>query len=307
MALPNFLIIGAAKSGTSSLYSYLGQHPQIYTSPIKGPCFFAFDEGEKVRVYGPRDQQVFDRHIITDLDKYQALFAGTKDERALGEASVLYLYSPTAPRRIKQYIPEVKLIAILRNPVDRAFSSYMHLRRDGREFLDDFADGLQAEESRVAAQWQHLWHYTRVGFYYAQLSRYYELFRPDQIAVYTYDEFRADSLKVLKQIFLFLRVDDSFIPDNSIWRNVSGIPKLRWVHSVVNRRNPLKTIMKPLLPRALRGSLRAGVIQWNTAVGKTKCPEELRAYLRDLYREDILKLQSLIQRDLSHWLHPYPL
>lgn len=306
MTLPNFLIIGAAKSGTSSLFSYLGQHPEIYTSPIKGPCFFAFEEGQKVKVSGPGDQEVFDRHIITDLGTYRALFDGVRDEKAFGEASVLYLYSPTAPSRIKRYIPDVKLIAILRNPVDRAFSSFLHLRRDGREPRDDFADGLKAEDGRVAAQWQHLWHYTRVGFYYTQLSRYFDVFRSDQMAIYTYDEFRTNTPKVLREIFSFLGVNDAFVPNTSTWHNVSGIPKLRSMHTFLTRPNRIKRIVKPLFPSSLRKTLRSQAIKWNTVTGKSKLSEDTRRYLIDLYREDILKLQSLIQRDLSPWLGSRP-
>jgi hypothetical protein len=302
MTLPNFLIIGAAKSGTSSLFSYLGQHPQIYTSPIKGPCFFAFEEGEKVKVFGPGDQATFDRHIVTERRVYEDLFDGIKDEKAFGEASVLYLYSPTAAARIKRAIPNAKLIALLRNPVDRAFSSYSHLRRDGRETLDDFGKGLLAEESRVNAHWQHLWHYTRLGFYHEQLTRYYEVFDPSQIAVYTLEEFRDQPLRVLRELFSFLGVDDRFVPDVSTRHNVSGTPKSMSLHRFLTRPNSLKTIVKPWLPSLWRKKLRGEALKWNTVVGNSRLADETRSYLIDLYRDDVLKLQSLIHRDLSHWL-----
>ena len=130
MVLPNFLIIGAAKSGTTSLYSYLNQHPQVYFSPFKEPRFFAL-EGKEVNYQGP--SQVVNQKAINTIDEYEKLFAGVTDEVAIGEASTLYLYSPEAPAKIKQYIPQVKLIAILRNPIDRAYSGYCHLVRDGYE------------------------------------------------------------------------------------------------------------------------------------------------------------------------------
>lgn len=302
MTLPNFLVIGAAKAGTSSLYSYLGQHPEIYTSPVKGPCFFAFEEGQKVSVFGPGDQEMFDRNVVTDLVAYQALFNGVRDKKAFGEASVLYLYEPTAAARIKRYIPEVKLIAILRNPLDRAFSSFLHLRRDGREPLDDFAEALKAEEDRVKARWQHLWHYTRLGFYYTQLSRYFDLFHPHQIAVYTADEFKANPLKVLQDIFRFLDVDSAFAPDVTTWLNVSGMPKSRALHTFFIKPTMIKTIAKRFFPASSRKKLRAKAMDWNTVVGKSELSRETRRYLMDLYRDDILKLQSLIHRDLSNWL-----
>lgn len=302
MVLPNFLLIGAAKSGTSALYNYLGQHPEIYLSPIKGPCFFAFEDGEKVRFSGPGDQSYYDRNVITDLNGYLSLFDSVKNEVAIGEGSVLYLDTPAAPRRIKRYIPDVKLIAVLRNPVDRAFSSFLHLRRNGREPLADFAEALRAEETRIKSNWQHLWHYKRLGFYYVHLKRYYDLFHPSQIAVYTYDAFRDHPIEVLQAIFRFLDVGSTFVPDTAIRYNVSGTPKLRALHTFLNKRSIAKTILKSLLPGRLRQRVSHAARQWNLNPAKAELTEETKRHLVALYRDDILKLQSLIQRDLSSWL-----
>ena len=167
MTLPNFLLIGAAKSGTSSLYHYFRQHPQIYMSPNKEPSFFAY-EGKAIQLTGPGDQDFHAKRIVTDLIDYQALFGDRTNQPAIGEASILYLYAPDAPARIHHYLPDVKLMAVLRNPVDRAFSSYAHLRRDGRESIADFRLALQEEEARIKANWEHQWHYAQLGFYYTQ-------------------------------------------------------------------------------------------------------------------------------------------
>ncbi len=302
MTWPSFLIIGAAKAGTSSVYAYLGQHPEIYTSPIKGPCFFAFDEGARVRVAGPGDQATFDRHVVTDAAAYRRLFDGVRDEKAAGEASVLYLYSPTAAARIRRAIPAVKLIAILRDPAERAFSSFLHLRRDGREPLADFADALAAEDDRVRAQWQHLWHYTRLGFYHEQLRRYVALFPREQVAVFTDDELRANPRAVLRRIFAFLGVDDTFVPDVSRRHNVSGQPRSRLVHRFLGEPGALKSLVKPLVPAAMRTRLRARANRWNVDGRRPRLPDDLRRALVALYRDDIVKLQALIDRDLSGWL-----
>ena len=124
MIMPNFLLIGAAKAGTSSLYGYLKQHPQIYMSPIKEPRFFAL-EGETLNFNGPT--RGINQTSINTLEAYSQLFQKVTTEKAIGEASTIYLSSPKAPERIKHYLPDVKLIAILRDPSERAFSSYMHL------------------------------------------------------------------------------------------------------------------------------------------------------------------------------------
>jgi hypothetical protein len=304
MKLPNFLIIGAAKSGTSSLYYYLEQHPRVYCSPQKEPSFFAL-EGQNAEFAGPGDE-LFSRRAVRDLSTYQALFEGVTNETAYGEASVLYLYSPSAPARVKYYIPQAKLIAILRNPVDRALSSFAHLRREGREPLASFEKALQAEDDRVEANWQHQWHYTRLGFYYSQLKRYLELFPPDQISVYTYHEFSENPVQVLQDTFRFLSVDSSFVPDTSIKHNVSGVPRSRVLHSLIVKPSVVKTVLwRPFLPLSLRRFLRQVVWQWNIVAAKPELSRETRKYLVQIYKDDILKLQDLIKVDLSNWLKMY--
>jgi Sulfotransferase family len=170
--MPNFLIIGAAKSGTTSLYHYLNQHPQIYMSPEKEPEFFAL-EGRKLDFDGPDGKEVINRRIQrnrpTNIEEYRALFEGVSGETAIGEASPWYLYSVQAPSRISYYIPGVKLIAVLRNPVERAYSLFLYLRLRGQEPLSDFSQALQAEEVRKRDNWEWWWYYKDVGFYHAQL------------------------------------------------------------------------------------------------------------------------------------------
>jgi hypothetical protein len=300
MPLPNFLIIGAAKSGTTSLYHYLGQHPQIYTN-VKEPSFFAF-AGQKVRFNGPGDEYGFVRRMVTDFDAYQALFAGVTNEKAYGEASVVYLYHPATAACIHQTIPQVKLIAILRHPVERAFSSYLHLRRDGREPLTNFMDALRAEESRIQANWEHQWHYANLGFYARQLRRYYDLFPARQIAIYLYDDFKAWPETLLPQIFRFLGVDEGVTLDTSLKYNASGKTKWPGLHSFLIRPNRAKDVVRPLLPRFLRRRLGMQIKQWNIETVKPQMPAEAHDYLSRLYEPEILELQSLIGRDLSHWL-----
>jgi len=298
MTMPNFLIIGAAKSGTTSLYHYLKQHPQIYMSPIKEPRFFAFD-GIKVDFCGPRDENL-NRGTITEIEAYRALFQAVSNELAIGEASPIYIYNSRAPGRIKHYIPNVKLIAILRNPAERAYSSFTGLIRDGREPLTDFAEALRQEETRASNNWSFFWHYKKRGFYYIQLKRYFDLFNREQIKIYLYEDFRDNSLGILKDIFRFLDVDDTFVPDVSLKHNVSGIPRNRAIHIFLAKPNSIKSILERIIPERLRWRMRLGLIHRNLI--KTPLRSDVRKHLVQDYREDILKLQDLIQRDLSRWL-----
>ena len=134
MAMPNFLIIGAAKSGTTALYHSLKQHPQIYMSPVKEPRFFAF-EGETPRFCGPGDDR-FVRKFVTNFEDYLRLFEAVTDQIAIGEASTVYLtMSETSSRRIRHHLPHAKLIAVLRHPADRAYSQYQVRFSSGLEKL----------------------------------------------------------------------------------------------------------------------------------------------------------------------------
>lgn len=298
MKIPNFLIIGAAKAGTTSLYDYLNQHPQIYMSPIKEPRFFAL-EGEKLDFRGPA--QAINRTSIITWEQYCQLFQEVTTETAIGEASTIYLSNPKAPHRIKHYLPEVKLIAILRDPAERAFSSYVHLVRDGYENLS-FTEALEAEPTRIKENWQPLWYYKERGFYYEQLQKYFAIFKPEQIKIYLYEDLADDSTAVIQDLSGFLGVDDSFTPDLTR-KNVSGIPKNRFLQNLFTKKNPIKSLVKPLLPKSLRQSVLENVTKSNLGAKPTLSPQ-MRQKLISIYREDILKLQELIQKDLSQWLTP---
>lgn len=305
-AMPNFLVIGAQKAGTTALYNHLKQHPQVYMSQIKEPHFFAY-EGEKLNFQGPRDLEVMKHMVVSDLGDYEALFAGVSGEKAAGEASAMYLYSKKAPKRIRHYVPQVKLVAVLRDPTERAYSSFLHMIRDGREPLSDFGEALDVEQERIRENWGPIWHYRRMGFYHEQLSRYYETFEPGQIKVYLYEDLNDDPSGVLRDLYSFLGVDDSFVPDVSARYNASGVPRnerLHALHHFLLRPNPVKAALKPFLPRKLRQGLRANLVNTlrNRNLVKPPLPEEARRRLVEEYREDITKLQGLIGRDLSGWL-----
>jgi len=291
MAMPNFLIIGAMKSGTTALYYYLEQHPQIYMSPVKEPDFFCF-EGEKN----------LDGNPVTDIDTYRALFKSVSGERAIGEASHCYLHEPRAVERIKHYVPEARLIAILRNPVDRAYSHFLHMVRNGTEPLTDFGQALR-EESGVRRK-RNPQNYIGRGLYYLQLKRYFDRFEHDQIRVYLYEDLSDKPIDTLQDAFRFLEVNDSFVPDVSLKRNVSGYPKYKILDEVLRRPNFIKQGLKFFLPARLRWRLSTTFDKLKTRnlVSPPPLQPEVRRQLIKIYREDVLKLQELICRDLTGWL-----
>jgi hypothetical protein len=305
MTLPNFLVIGAMKSGTTSLYHYLKQHPQIYMSSIKEPNFFAL-EGSDLDFNGAEGKEKIQRWVkresVTSIDEYRTLFReAATSETAIGEASPMYLYSTQAPYRIKQYVPEAKLLTILRNPVERAYSAFLYMTRDGREPLDEFAEALDAEEARIRDNWEWIWHYRSTGFYSTQLERYFNTFDRDQIRIYLYEDLRSNLHGVLRDIFRFLEVDETFVSDTSLKHNVSGTPSRGLLPRLVFRRNPIKTALKPLLPLGLRRRLLVSLRSRYLNEAPPLAPRT-RSELLEVYRDDILRLEGLIERDLSGWL-----
>lgn len=297
MTLPNFLIIGAAKAGTTALYHYLRQHPQVYMSPEKETNFFAF-EGQKVSFCGPGDAKMCESSITT-LGAYKEQFENVSNEVAIGEASPWYLYSTRAAENIYRHIPSVKLIAVLRNPVDRAFSSYLHPVRDGRESLT-FEEGLSVEEKRIAQGWEYIWHYRRAGFYSAQVQRFLKLFRREQVRFCLYDDLLADPDRFLRDIYEFLGVDGSFVVDTSLRPNATGVPKNRLLGRLLNQPNVLRSSAKLFLPKRLRYNLSQRINR--RLLEKPSLSEETRQDLLRGYRHDVTALQDLIGRDLSAWI-----
>src|SRR5919112_1377091 len=270
MTMPNFLIIGAMKSGTTALYYYLEQHPEIYMSPVKEPNFFSSQEQENAA------------DTVTHIGSYQHLFRGASGKKAIGEASHTYLYEPGAAAEIRSYIPGAKLIATLRNPIDRAYSHFLHMVRSGTEPLDDFAQALREEKVGV--------HKERTFQDYIGRGLYYEL---------------SDApIRTVQDAFRFLEVDDSFVPDVSLRRNVSGQPKYKTLDGLLRRQSRIKHAAKIYLPARMRWRLSKTFDDLKTRNLAEPPPvqSKVRRHLIGVYREDILKVQELIHRDLSGWL-----
>ena len=298
--MPNFLLIGAQKAGTTALNYYLKEHPQIYMSPIKEPGFFDF-EGQKPDFVGPGDGELYD-HVPTDIESYCQLFQGVSDEIAIGEATTWYLYSSRAPERIKHYIPNAKLIVILRNPVDRAYSAFLHTIRDKREPITDFAQALKEEETRINHNWEYIWYYKQMGFYYGQLKRYFDLFDRSQIKVYLYEDLKDNPITLMQDICQFLNIDQTLISGSPPRRNVSGIPKNKLLDYCLGKQNLklLKTPFKLFLSSKMRENIIINLKNKNFT--KPQISPAVKIQLTKAYREDILKLQELIKRNLSSWL-----
>lgn len=294
--LPNFLIAGASKSGTSSVYHYLKQHPDIFLSEIqKEGRYFSQMRGN---FNGPGDRHI-DDSIPRNLNGYQKLFEGYNNEKAVGDISpeYLYFYEESIPLIKKTLGEEVKIILILRSPIERAFSGYTHFKRDKRETLS-FEEALQKEEERKQNNWIWAWQYKNSGLYFEQVKAYLDSFKNVQIILF--DDLKKDANKTLAEICRFIGVSDDFEFDTSYKYNVSGDPKSAVLYKLETSRG-LINFIKKFIPKKLVAKLKKNLTGEKQMV-KAEMSQESRQQLVDFFRSDILKLQDLLKRDLSNWL-----
>ncbi|MGD8358834.1 MAG: sulfotransferase [Lysobacterales bacterium] len=297
MPLPNFLHVGAAKTGTTSQYFYLRQHPEIYMSHKKGPEYFAslFPQGFGT---GPGDGK---KPVVTDRAEYESLFDAAGSARIIGEASVSYLYHHEhAIPLIRRYLGDPKILITLRNPAELAFAYYQHLKRQGREWLT-FEEGLQAEGERIARGWHYHWHYQAVGHFADQVGAYLDSF--SQVKVSLMEDLAMDAAGYMRALFRFLEVDDTFEPDLSTQFNRGGIPRSRILYRLIggSRTRPRgvqlvgRLVGEERLMR-LRERTRDRILRRDSIAPET------RVRLLNAYRPDISRLEEMLGRDLSCWM-----
>lgn len=216
---PDFIVIGAGKSGTTSLYHHLDAHPQICMSRIKEPNYYSFGQDH------PSWHNLRDMPWVCDAvrhpDEYRALFCLQKPAQICGEASGTYLFHPMAARNIRENAPAVRLIAILRDPVERAYSGFrMHQRRgdEKRSFKDAILAELGGESGYFTGS------YIAKGMYYSQLSRYFSLFPRENIKVFKFQELTESPAKMLHECYAFLGVDPDWKPVDLKAHNQAPVP-----------------------------------------------------------------------------------
>jgi hypothetical protein len=285
--LPNFFIVGAPKAGTTSLYAYLGQHPQIFMSAVKEPSYFAPEQCRE--------------NFIFSTETYQELFSGASVEIAIGEATATYLFSEAAARNIAAALPHARIIINLRNPVDRAFSQYLHMLTAGAT-RKSFREQIEASLSGGHAEFGLLWPFLELGRYCGQIKRYLREFPRSQIHISYYEELERAPLRLMAELFAFLGVDAAFVPDLSQRHNEPRIPKLPGAAYFLRNWSAWPHLRK-LAPRPLGPRLRSLVMR---SRGSLNMAPADRAFLTDYYRDDVKQLAVLLDCDLSRWLDTHP-
>lgn len=309
--LPNFFVVGAAKSGTTSLYEYMKMHPQIYMAPIKETHHFSTDiDNSKFRPnYARSLNKDLSKFLETDMqegifhafvkerDQYDKLFKNVKDEKAIGEITNSYLYSQEAARNIFTRFPDAKVIMMLRNPIDRAFSHYLMDLRIGYE-TNDFMTALKKDMARDPKGWGISNLYVEIGMYAEQVKRFIEIFPERQRRIYLFDDFKKDAGTVVKDMFTFLGVDPNVDIDYSQKFNPSFIPKNKLIGKL-NTQKKIKDWLKGVLPKSVKSKFKK---TFYTDKDLPRITPAERKFLADIFRNDVMKLGKLLNRDLSKWV-----
>lgn len=291
MTLPTFIVIGVAKGGTTSIYRYLDQHPEIFMCPDKGPNFFGYEDARDWKWHDEGEPPLMRHFKVATLEEYERLFDGVTNERAVGEVSPQYFRCPTAARRIRDVIPEAKLVASLRNPADRAFSGFLMRTRRG-EVVGDAHSELTPQSSHV-----------KEGFYFQRMKRYYDLFDREQIKIYLFDDFKRGPGDLIRDLFGFLGVDTGFEPDTTVRHNPANVPKSALLNRILYQPRVIRGV-KAVLPARLEKVAKR--LRQRNLRPAPSFPPDLRATLLDLYQDDIHRLEELIDRDLTAWFEPLP-
>ena len=293
MALPNLLIVGAAKSGTTSLHNYLNQHPSIFMCSPKEPHFLI-------------NKQIGEQRIpkgVLSLEDYKSLFKGASTKKYRGESSVMYLLFPEfAIKNINKYLSkDVKIIIMLRNPVERAYSGYQHVKRYNLMESLSFEKALDQSENRYhnTSNMTPASRYLELGMYFEQVKIFIEEF--DNVHVIIYDDYKNDFSSEMDNVFKFLNV--AVLKVNTEKKHMVG--GWKWknerIKYLMMKKNSFKTVLKFLLPfKSLRKIIRENLHKRNTNKIE-KVNLEAEKWLKDYYKVDVEKLSLLLDKDLSDW------
>ncbi len=299
---PNFLVAGVAKCGTTSLYYYMEQHPQICI-PKKETFYFIAGQYAQIPEdeRGRRDPS----RIIFTKEQYDKLYSVCGSGKAVGEVSTCYLhYHQTATPKIKDTLGDIPVIIVIRQPVERLFSGFKHFVRMEKETLR-LEQALAEEPRRAALHWDFMWQYKGLGLYAEGIEAFQKNFT--KVKVILQEDLTEHPVETMQELFRFIGVDPGFIPDTSVKYNISDPQKNNLWFRYIFQNKRMKAVLKPVADIFMEEKTRRKIIhkfRKPSAKGENKISiaPELVQQLHQFYREDILKTQALIQRDLSAWI-----
>jgi hypothetical protein len=269
-------------------------------SEIKEPRFFAY-EGERPETFGGPGAAILIDSVVKTQTEYERLFDAANGKRIVGESSPAYLYSPVAAARINDALPNAKIVAVLRDPCERAYSHWVDNVTNGWEPVRDFGRALDLAEQRDQENWWRKWDYIGHGFYAEQLKRYLDRFPADQVKVLMFEDLLGEESDSLGELFEFLGLDPSLLEQRQLPKaNAGGLPRSRALARLMSGQSFIRSSMRRVVPAALRARARRELVRRNTS--KPPLDAATRVRLQDIYRDDIGQLEAILDRDLSPWL-----
>jgi|GEM_PF-174962 len=296
--MPDFIIFGTAKSGTTAFHRALGRHPQIFTTTPKEPNFFKYPER-----LSPTNEDVGNDDIQTE-SAYQSLFHNVPKSQIRGEASVTYFHQNHPPKRIYESLPHVKLIVILRQPVDRAYSSWCHARHHFGEPIDNFLTACKAGSERNLTGGQESNYYLDTGYYARHLREWFAFFPRDQFKIFLYEDWQETPEEVLRETCDFLGIS----PSTSIPITRDNVTSIRrrfaWLHPFASPSRNLRALVHRIFPPVVRSCVTRFLRLINEGEKAPPLDASVRAELTARFETDMTELETLINRDLTHWRAP---
>ena len=311
--LPNFIVVGANKGGTTSIYHYLRQHPEVYLSPVKEPHYFSKDIDVDLfkREFAQNKLQDIEKYVngdmseeyhaafIRDETQYRKLFKNVKGEKAIGELSTSYLYSTVAASEIKKLVPNCKIIICLRNPIDRAYSHYRMNLWTGNSNEFDFHKALLDDFNHDPKVWGNAHLYTEIGMYYQQVKRYLDAFGAENVKIIFTEDMKKNASGVIKELYNFIGVDSRFVADTSKQYNEVYTPKYKNLTWFLNK-SGIRPLMKKFSPRFIKNIIVKALYKGKSDKGEI--PAAAKQFLKEKLQADVTQLGVLLNKDLSNWL-----
>jgi hypothetical protein len=299
--VPNFLVAGAGRAGTTALVEGLRTHPRVFITQPKEPHFFAF-HGQHLNFKGPGDDLTINRLAVTERRQYLSLFPREGAYLALGDGSIstMYYYDRSIPAVLAMN-PEMRIVILLREPVERAFSNFQYMRSRGLEPHHDFLSAIESERNGERSKWHHIWHYQGLSFYASPVSAFLQQFDQKNVMIVFYDDLMRDYDRTVCQVVRFLGLD---LVAGAITHaprvNVSGTPRWRAAQrllTITNRSSFMKAVVTATTSYRFRESVRRATLRNSTLDLGT------RAELSPVFSEDLRRLSSLLgDRPKPTWL-----
>lgn len=298
MLKPNFFIVGAPKSGTTALYEYLKQHPDVFFD-VKEICYFCPD----LTLRTP--------HITESV--YLSYYTNAGNQQAVGDGYVYHLLSKEAAKEIKAFNPDARIIIMLRNPVEMVYSLHAQHVFDGDELIENFEDALNAQSSKSLAERVPDYYkcplesmdYSSVAKYYEQVLRYKSVFAEDKVHIILYDDFKLNPEQEYRKLLKFLGLKETMPNTFEVINPSHGVRSKSFRNFLINAPGGIKAMGRVFFPHHSKRRVWLMHKLWFlNSKSKTQKPltEELKQRLVDMYKNDIQKLEKLLNRDLGNWL-----